>query len=197
MIASPFGCPQRSTERAMLSCYLTRFPFFDPIFCHALIPPGVNISSSHVVRCNVRAPNEIGICQDDHRLARLGLRGLVQHAKKELITFYAPQTVKRGFIRICEIRRCPRAIGPVKVAVTGRSPFTNDTFTQRSRVNVEWHWVLDDLRVNRLHLVRVGAGKTLAQPNQCCNVTNTVSLARMLKRVEVLPQLDQLLRFIT
>ena len=53
-----------------------------------LVAPRVNIASSHVVRRDVRAPNKIGTCQNNHRLTSVSLLGGALRAHSGTTCFF-------------------------------------------------------------------------------------------------------------
>ena len=127
-----------------------------------LVAPRVNIAPSHVVRRDVRAPNKIGVCQNDHRLTSVWwLGGLYERILEERVSFNMPHAVSRLHSVLELGQHSPGTVRAVKIAMTRRRPLADNALAQVGRIHLRRHRMFDDFCINGLHFLLVCTGETL------------------------------------
>src|SRR5438093_11962847 len=127
-----------------------------------LVAPRVNIAPSHVVRRDVRAPNKIGVCQNDHRLTSVWwLGGLYERILEERVSFNMPHAVSRLHSVLELGQHSPGAARAVKIAMTQRRPMADNARMQARRSHLRRHRMFDDFCINALHFLEVSTAETL------------------------------------
>src|SRR5437764_12187140 len=96
-----------------------------------LSSPRVNIASSHVIGCDVRAPDKICVCQNNHCVAFVWRFGWLEECVlEELVCFDMPQAVGRlrAVLGLRQYR--PSAVGTIKITVPWRCPLAEQALLQ-------------------------------------------------------------------
>src|SRR5207247_10110415 len=122
----------------------------------------VNIVAWHVVRRDVRAPNKIGVCQNDHRLTSVWwLGGLYERILEERVSFNMPHAVSRLHSVLELGQHSPGAVRAVKIAMTRRRPMADNALMQVGRFHLRRHRMFDDFCINGLQFLLFFKGESL------------------------------------